>query len=67
MDLNPNLKSSIACDNKTYLDEIQVQNMIFLDCPTMIALDFCVKSYSYFKFGLLMFQKGKKNVLVKFI
>ena len=57
-----NLKSSIACDNKTYLGEIQVQNMIFLDYPTIIALDFCVRSYSRFKFGLFMFQKDQKNM-----
>ena len=61
MNLNPNLKLSIACDNKTYLGGIQVQNVIFLDYPTMIALDFCVRSYSRFKFGLFMFQKGQKT------
>jgi len=52
------LNSSIACENKTNLGGFQVQNVIFLDCPTMIALDFCVRSYNYFKFGLFMFQKG---------
>jgi len=41
MNLNPNLKSSIACENKTNLGGFQVQNVFFLDCPTMIALDFC--------------------------
>ena len=55
MDLNLNLKSSNARENKIYVGKIQVQNVIFLDCPTMIAFDFCVKSYGYFKFGLLMF------------
>ena len=64
MNLNPNLKSSTACDNKTYLGKIQVENVIFLDCPTMIALNFCVISYSCFKFSLLMFQKGKKKTCV---
>ena len=38
-----------------YVGKIQVQNLIFLDCPTMIAFDFCVKSYGCFKFDLLMF------------
>jgi hypothetical protein len=61
MNLNPNLKSSIAYDNKTYLGGIQVQDVIFLDCPTMIALDFCVRSYSCFKFDQFMFQKDKKT------
>jgi len=42
MNLNPNLKSSIACENKTNLVGFQVLNMFFLDCPTMIALEFCV-------------------------
>jgi hypothetical protein len=61
MNLNPNLKSSIACDNKTYLGGIQVQNMIFLDCLTMIALDFYVRSSSCFKFDLFIFQKDQKT------
>jgi hypothetical protein len=54
------LKSSIACENKTNLGGFQVQNVIFLDCPTMIALDFYA-SYGCFKFGLFMFQKGQKT------
>jgi hypothetical protein len=57
-----NLKSSIACENKTNLGGFQVQNVIFLDCPTMIALDFCVRSYGHFKFGLFMFQLKLENV-----
>jgi hypothetical protein len=56
MNLNQNLKSSIACENKTYLGEFQIQNVIFLDCQTMIALDFYARSYSRFKYGLFMFQ-----------
>jgi hypothetical protein len=62
MNLNPNLKSSIACENKTYLGGFQVQNVIFLDCPTMIALDFCARSYSRFKFCLFMFQLKSENM-----
>ena len=62
MDLNPNLKSSNACENKIYVGKIQVQNVIFLDCPTMIAMDFYVRSHSYFKFGLFMFQLKSENV-----
>jgi hypothetical protein len=58
MNLNLNLKSSIACENKT-LGGFQVQNMFFLDCPTMIALDFCVSRYGYFKFGLFMLERSK--------
>jgi hypothetical protein len=58
MNLNPNLKSSIACENKTNLGGFQVQNVFFLECPTMIALDFCV-SYSCFKFGLFMLERSK--------
>jgi len=61
MNLNPNLKSSIACENKTNLGGFQVQNVIFLDYLTMIALDFCA-SYSYFKFGLCMFQLKSENM-----
>ena len=53
--------TSIACENKTNLGGFQVQNVFFLDCPTMIALDFCARSYSCFKFGLFMFQKGQKT------
>jgi len=49
MNLNLNLKSSIACENKTNLGGFQVQNMFFLDCSTMIALDFCVRRYGCFK------------------
>jgi hypothetical protein len=49
MNLNLNLKSSIACENKINLSGFKVQNMIILGCPTMIALDFCVRSYSRFK------------------
>jgi len=45
MNLNPILKSSIAYEDKTNLGGFQVQNMIFLDCPTMIALDFYAGSY----------------------
>jgi hypothetical protein len=62
MNLNPNLKSSIAWENKTNIGGFQVQNVIFLDCPTMIASDFCARSYSHFKFGLLMFQLKSENV-----
>ena len=40
MNLNSILKSSIACGDKTNLGGFQVQNVIFLDYPTMIALDF---------------------------
>jgi hypothetical protein len=40
MNLNSILKSSIACGDKTNLGGFQVQNLIFLDYPTMIALDF---------------------------
>jgi hypothetical protein len=36
--------TSIACENKTNLGGFQVQNVFFLDCPTMIAMD-------DFKFG----------------
>jgi hypothetical protein len=61
MNLNPNLKSSIACENKTNLGGFEVQNVTFLDCPTMIALDFCA-SYSHFKFGMFMFQLKSENV-----
>ena len=56
-----NLKSSIACENKTNLGGFQVQSVIFSDCPTMIALDFCTKSYSCFKSGLFMCQKVKSH------
>jgi hypothetical protein len=62
MNLNPNLKPSIACENKTNLGGFQVQNVIFLDCPTMIALDFCARRYSHFKFGLFMFQLKSENM-----
>jgi hypothetical protein len=41
MNLNMILKSSIACEDKTNLGGFQVQNVIFLDCSIMIALDFC--------------------------
>jgi imidazoleglycerol phosphate dehydratase HisB len=51
MNLNPILKLSIACEDKTNLGRFQVQNVIFLDCPTMIALDFCARSYSRFNYG----------------
>jgi len=61
MNLNPILKSSIACEDKTPLGGFQVQNVIFLDCPFMIALDFCSRSYSHFKFGLFMFQLRSEN------
>jgi hypothetical protein len=64
MNLNPNLKSSIACEYKTNLGGFQVQNVFFLDCPTMIALDFCVRRYGCFKFCLFMLRKVKKHVLV---
>ena len=68
MDLNPNLKSSNACENKIYVGKIQVQNVIFLNCPTMIALDFCVKSYGCFKFffGKLTYvlkENDTKNIM----
>jgi hypothetical protein len=56
MSLNPILKSSIACEDKSNLCGFQVQNVIFLDCPTIIALDFCARSYSRFKFDMFMFQ-----------
>jgi hypothetical protein len=60
-----NLKSSIACENRTNLGVFQVQNMFFLDyCRTMIALDFCVTRYDCFKFGLFMLERSKKCVLV---
>jgi hypothetical protein len=62
MNLNLNLKSSIACEKKTNLGGFQVQNVIFLDCLTMIALDFCARSYSHFKFGLFMFQLKSENM-----
>jgi len=62
MNLNPNLKSSIACENKTNLCGFQVQNVIFLDCSTMILLDFCARSYSHFKFGLFTFQLKSENL-----
>jgi len=61
MNLNPILKSSIACEDKTNLSGFQVQNMIFLDFSTMIALDFCARSYIRFKFGLLCFNQGWKT------
>jgi hypothetical protein len=64
MNLNLNLKSSIACEDKTNLGGFQVQNVFFLDYPTMIALDFCVKRYSCFKFGLFMLERSKKRVIV---
>ena len=64
MNLNPNFKSSIACENKTNLSGFQVQNVFFLDCPSMIALDFCVRRYGCFKFGLFMLERSKKRVLV---
>jgi hypothetical protein len=67
MNLNPNLKSSIACENKINLGGFQVQNVIFPDCPTMIALDFCARSYCHFKFGLCVVQKSQKYMLVKFV
>jgi hypothetical protein len=44
MNLNPILKSSIACEYKTNIGGFQVQNVIFLDFPTMIALDFLEKA-----------------------
>jgi hypothetical protein len=56
MNLNPILKSSIACEDKTNLGGFQVQNVIFLNYPTMIALDFCARNYNRFKFDLFMFQ-----------
>jgi len=59
MNLNLNLKSSIACENMTNLGGFQVQNTFFLDCPTMIALDFCVTRYDCFKFGLFMLEMSK--------
>jgi hypothetical protein len=59
MNLNSNLKSSIACENKTNLGGFQVQNVFFLDCPTMIALDFCIRRYGSFKFGLFMLERSK--------
>ena len=62
MNLNPILKSSIAYEDKTNIGGFQVQNVIFLDCPTMIALDFFASSYSRFKFGLFMFQLRSENV-----
>jgi len=55
MNLNPILKSSIACEDKTNLGGFQVQNVIFLDCLTMTTLDFCERSYSRFKFGMFIF------------
>jgi len=64
MNLNLNLKSSIACEKKTNLGGFQVQNMFFLDCPTMITLDFCVRRYGCFKIGLFMLERSKKGVLV---
>ena len=62
MNLNPILKSSIAYEDKTNIGGFQVQNVIFLDCPTMIALDFFARNYSRFKFGLFMFQLRSENV-----
>ena len=59
MNLNPNLKSFIACENKTNQGGFQVQNVFFLDCPTMIALDFCIRRYGCFKFGLFMLERSK--------
>jgi len=56
MNLNPILKSSIAYEDKTNLGGFQVQNVIFLHCPTMIALNFYARSYNRFKFGLFIFQ-----------
>jgi hypothetical protein len=35
----------------------EVQNVFFLDCPTMIALEFCIRSNSCFKFGLFMLER----------
>jgi hypothetical protein len=64
MNLNPNLKSSIACENKTNQGGFQVQNVFFLDCQTMIVLDFCVRRYGCFKFGLFVLERSKKRVLV---
>jgi hypothetical protein len=37
----------------------EVQNVFFLDCPTMIALEFCIRSNSCFKFGLFMLERSK--------
>jgi len=59
MNLNPNLKSSIACENKTNVGEFQVQNMFFLYCLTMIVLNFCVRRYGCLKFGLFMLERSK--------
>ena len=39
--------------------DFQVQNVFFLDCPTMIALDFRIRRYGYFKFGLFMLEMSK--------
>jgi hypothetical protein len=63
MNLNLNLKSSIACENKTNLGGFQVQNVIFLDCPTMIVLDFCARSIAVLNLVCLCFRKVKKRVL----
>jgi hypothetical protein len=62
MNLNIILKSSIACEDKTNLGGFQVQNVIFLNCSIMIALDFCARSYSRFKFGPFMFQLRSEKV-----
>jgi len=61
-EFEPEFKVILACENKTNLGGFQVQNVILLDCPTMIALDFCARSYSHFKFGLFMFQLKSENV-----
>jgi len=62
MSLNLILKSSIAYEDKTNLGGFHVQNVIFLDCPTMIALNFCARNYSRFKFGMFMFQLRSEKV-----
>jgi len=37
----------------------EVQNVFFLDYLTMIALEFCIRSNSCFKFGLFMLERSK--------
>jgi len=51
---------------KPILHDFQVQNVIFLDCPTMHALEFCIKSYGYFSFEcvcVFVFYKLKKYAI----
>jgi hypothetical protein len=45
--------------NKTNLGGFQVQNVFFLDCLAMIALDFFVRRHGCFKFGLFMLERSK--------